>query len=565
MPTNSDRFEIDFKKSLTEVIKNAFPNRAHLAAMLEDELYESLDGITSNEPDYKIAIRNLVQWAKTEGKLSDLVIGASRQTSGNPRLKQFTAENLKNLLVLDINLEPIIKDSLDSLIVCLRVVVDFEGIVLSACNQVLPDIEKNHSELCKNLSEPELSNDVKWLTVLSLFLKVYDGQNSRGESYLITFAQKLQELAPNPSLAEWMRTLPVALKPKLIPKIGGSTGVAFEAEQLKSIDVVFVVSIEYPEATANTQDNQFTVQAYLLFYPGKENPPFSIQQVSLSLPSVTDSTRDGKSSPSTMSLLVTMVEVKESLAEWVRHAEKLAEDKCFDLRTTHGLSNLPAYNLEIEFWLPFNAILTPVDRWERYRPVSRWRTGDSTGKQPIGERHPIVVRSYDRFIENDPFNQLNTAWKSIEAFWSSQPDAATVSQKIKAINNLNCHDLIQTESIQSVFGLAIACSISEENYKAEGEDLFDWIFTNGIPVIFWSRDVEAANLGQGMASLLDIQDFSSLVRLLDKVTEIRRTASEQNALGKNLGLWFDEIQPFIVLKEFQRESKAALQQHSSSF
>ena len=123
----------------------------------------------------------------------------------------------------------------------------------------------------------------------------------------------------------------------------------------------------------------------------------------------------------------------------------------------------------------------------------------------------------------------------------------------------------QADSIQSVFGLAIACSISEEKYMAEGADLFDWIFTNGIPVIFWSRDVEAANLGQGMASLLDIQDFSSLVRLLDKVTEMRRTASEQNALGKNLSLWFDEIQPFIALKEFQRESKAALQQHSSSF
>jgi hypothetical protein len=264
-----------------------------------------------------------------------------------------------------------------------------------------------------------------------------------------------------------------------------------------------------------------------------------------------------------MSVLATMAEVKESLAEWVKQAEKLAEDKCFDLKTKQSLSELPAYNLKIEFWLPFEVILTPVDTWQRYKPASRWKTGGS--KQPIGERHPIVVRSYDRFIDNDPFNQLNTAWQSIEAFWSSQPDAATVRQKIKAINNLNCHDLTRTDSIQSVFGLAIACEISDVNYKTEGEALFDWIFTNGIPVIFWSRDVEAANLGQGMANLLDIENFSSLACLLDKVTELRKTANDQNPLGKNLSLWFDEIQPFVALKEFQRESKAALQRHSSPF
>ena len=485
MSTSSDKFEIDLRKNLVEIFEKAFPNRDHLAAMLEDELYTSLDGITSNEPDYKISIRNLVRWAQTEGKLCDLVIGAARQKPGNSKLRQFTAENLKNILILDVNLEPPIKDLLDSLVTCLRAIVNFEEIVLLACEQTLPDIENNHPALVKDITEPELSGDVKWLVVLSLFLKDYYGQNSRSEYYLITFIQRIQELSHDSDLAELIKALPPAVKPQLVTKVGMPAVQTLEAEQLKSIDVVFVISIEYPEATASAQDDQFTVQAYLLFYPGKENPPFSIQQVSLSLPSVTDSTRDGKSSPSTMSLLVTMVEVKESLAEWVRYAEKLAEDKCFDLKTTHGLNNLPAYNLEIEFWLPFNAILTPVDRWERYRPVSRWRTGDSTGKQPIGERHPIVVRSYDRFIENDPFNQLNSAWQSIEAFWSSQPDAATVSQKIKTINNLNCHDLIKADGVnhrfghsgrtasllskvQSIWNRALRC-IVQVNYTANGQ------------------------------------------------------------------------------------------------
>ena len=566
MPESLDKkFEINFRKSLGEVIKAAFPKQDHLAAMVEYELYESLDDITFNEPDYKIAIRKLIQWAQTEGKLCDLVIGAARQKPGNPRLNQFTTENLKNLLILDRNPESAIKDLLDSLIVCLRTVVNFEEVVLPACNQISPDIEKHHPNLSENLSNPELSNYIKWLTVLNFFLKVYSGQNSKGEYYLISFIQKLQELTPNANLIEWMGKLPTALQPKLIPKISGSTGVTLETEQLKSIDAVFVISIEYPEATAKARDDQFTVQAYLLFSPNKETKPFSIQQVPLGLPRDSDSITGSKISPSTVSILATIEEVKGSLAEWVKHVEKLAEDKCFDLKTEHGLSSLPSYSLKIEFWLPFNVILAPVDRWERYKPVSRWRTGESTDKQPIGERHPIVVRSYDRFFENDPFNQLNSAWQSIQDFWSGQPDVETIKQKIKDIKNLNCYDLIRTDSIQSVFGLAIACAISEANYKTEGEDLFDWIFTNGIPVIFWSRDVEAANLDQAMASLLDIEDFSSLACLVDKVTEMRKTANDQNALGRNLSLWFDEIQPFVALKEFQRESKVALQQHSSSF
>jgi hypothetical protein len=337
MPTSSNKFEIDFRRRLVEAIKAAFPKRAHLAAMVEDELYESLDEITSNEPDYKIAIRTLVQWAKTEGKLCDLVIGAARQKPGNPTIKQFTTDNLINFLILDTGLEPSIENLLPTLVTRLKSIDNFEGAVLPACNQVLPDIEKNHPELGENLSDPELSDDIKWLTVLKLFLKVYSGQNSRGESYLIAFVQKLQELIRSPGLDQWMTDLPSALKPQASSMLGPSADETLRAEKLKSIDVVFVISVEYPETTANAQDGQFTVHAYLLFYPGKENQPFSIQPVSLSLPSEADSTKSGQSSPSTMSVLATIAEVKESLAEWVKHAEDLAFNKCCDLKTTYGL------------------------------------------------------------------------------------------------------------------------------------------------------------------------------------------------------------------------------------
>jgi len=73
---------------LRAALKHAFPKRVHLAAMLEDEMGEDLDSITYNEPDYEIALRALVTWAETEGKLQNLLEGALQVKSDNPKLKE---------------------------------------------------------------------------------------------------------------------------------------------------------------------------------------------------------------------------------------------------------------------------------------------------------------------------------------------------------------------------------------------------------------------------------------------------------------------------------------------
>jgi hypothetical protein len=79
---------VEQKKLLRAALKHAFPKRVHLAAMLEDEMGEDLDSITYNEPDYEIALRALVTWAETEGKLQNLLEGALQVKSDNPKLKE---------------------------------------------------------------------------------------------------------------------------------------------------------------------------------------------------------------------------------------------------------------------------------------------------------------------------------------------------------------------------------------------------------------------------------------------------------------------------------------------
>ena len=80
------------KKLFRAALKHAFPNRVHLAAMVEDEMGEGLDSITYNEPDYDIALRALVTWAGTEGKNQKLLEGALQVKPDNPKLKE-----LKNM------------------------------------------------------------------------------------------------------------------------------------------------------------------------------------------------------------------------------------------------------------------------------------------------------------------------------------------------------------------------------------------------------------------------------------------------------------------------------------
>jgi hypothetical protein len=79
---------VEEKKQFRAALKHAFPKRVHLAAMLEDEMGDDLDSITYNEPDYEIALRALVTWAETEGKLQNLLEGALHVKSGNPKLKE---------------------------------------------------------------------------------------------------------------------------------------------------------------------------------------------------------------------------------------------------------------------------------------------------------------------------------------------------------------------------------------------------------------------------------------------------------------------------------------------
>lgn len=86
-------------KQLREALISAFPTRARLEMMVEDELGEELNCITEGESDYVLTVRALVKWAASKGKVQKLILGALQANPDNPKLKAFVLEDALQRLV----------------------------------------------------------------------------------------------------------------------------------------------------------------------------------------------------------------------------------------------------------------------------------------------------------------------------------------------------------------------------------------------------------------------------------------------------------------------------------
>jgi hypothetical protein len=78
-------------EALRDALKSAFPTWDDLDMMVEFELSSRLDDLVGRGP-MNVVTLNLVRWARTEGRLDDLLTGALRRKPGNQALKRFAYE-----------------------------------------------------------------------------------------------------------------------------------------------------------------------------------------------------------------------------------------------------------------------------------------------------------------------------------------------------------------------------------------------------------------------------------------------------------------------------------------
>jgi hypothetical protein len=84
------------RRALHEALLEAFPSRSALEMLVRFELYQRLDTLIG-EPSLRGAISQLMEWAEAAGRLRDLVAGACRRSSENPKLAAVAAELFPDL------------------------------------------------------------------------------------------------------------------------------------------------------------------------------------------------------------------------------------------------------------------------------------------------------------------------------------------------------------------------------------------------------------------------------------------------------------------------------------
>ena len=538
------------RKDLRVVLMSAFPTQGRLELMVEDELGESLNQITQGEKDYELAMNALVKWAEKEGRLYNLIIGASVQNPGNDALQQFVDKNLQALLHMGSTpaLSLLSSDVLAALIACLISITNSIDDVLSVCIQTLPDVElrEDYSAIQGYLRNNELSSSVKWLVTLRLLLEY--GKNSKGQLPIVTFVQNLQKRivdgASKDALNTWLTNLPAELQPPVQTVPNPVVNQSRPAdEELRNLRAAFVITVEPPGITAQT--HRVRVNGYLVTEPVDENKLPKFHAIILQEPVDESSDKSIELRQQKTGLFCTLKQVEDSFPDWLLQAEVAIDARCTELQTDFNLDFRPIYDLTIEFWLPFEHLTAAADTWKIYSQPVRFKHRN----QVVGEKHQVVVRSYDRFSDSAARTKLDSTWQKLDSFFQTSPDPAAVHQKFEHVDRWERWTAVKQKLRNHPFmGLTLTCPLGLDQYQEQRDDLFSQMLEEGIPTALWSRGSELTDHQEKMYDLLTIHTLSKLDQLLEQVKQTRRSANDDEHLGRHLAIWCDEPKRLMELE-----------------
>lgn len=542
--TNSgfNKFKGDQLAALCNAIEDSIDEDS-LPQMMRFRMEERLQKIPQSKT-YPGLIFNLVEWAESNGKLRQLIIAASLENSGNDLLQKFVKNHFQVILELP-PLPKLNNNLLTSLLQVLTQIRDFTGTVLSACLQTLPDIEISSRELREQLFNNKISDEVKWLILLDLFMITWE-RNSQEQLYIVLFVQNLEFLVKGiakTSLKQWLDELPESIRP---PSKASEPGMYLERpsdEALKKLQAYFLVTVE-PVETSDS--DRYGINGYVITRLGNEDRYTKIESISLQVPVTQEADESLKMEP-----YYTLEQVNHNLPDWLLKVNKLIESKGIEIQKSYSLELPPVADLTVEFWLPFEHLSTAAEAWQIYGQPIRLKRLTSI----LGKEYRVVVRSYDRFSEPVALNKLNRTWQSLMKSSRSPEDIANPEPKASHLDCWNDWKPLQEKLTQACLSLSLTCPLCTQDYKHQREDLFTWMLEKGIPLVLWSRSVDLTDeqktvLKQRMQGMLTVDTFNQLEHLFETIRLSRTEDTEER-----LALWCDEPKRLIELKNFREKGR----------
>ncbi|MEM9090787.1 MAG: effector-associated domain EAD1-containing protein [Cyanobacteria bacterium P01_F01_bin.53] len=523
-------------RALCEALEDAIGEEV-LPQVVAYALEEKLRNIPKAST-YDCQIFNLVEWADSNNKVRDLIIGAALENPGNELLQQFVGTHFQLLVELEAH---VLSDNglLPDLLKSITPIIDFLEIVLPACRQTLPDLDISAPELRSQLSNPELGASLKWLILLDLFLKVWK-ENDEGLLYIVLFVQNFACLVTGKTKAAldgWIGHLPDALRPSATASMLDLYPERPSSEALKILPAHFVVSVEPFE----TSDN-YGVKGYVVTRLGNEDRYAKCESITLESPSGQDvpGTLPGPSGD-------VLENIRGVFPDWLGKALEVILNQALTIQKNYGLEFPPTPHLTVEFWLPFEQLSAAAETWKIYGKPTRLKRLN----RGLGQEHRVLVRSYDRFNDPDSLIKLSKTWQEILPLSQNDAFATAAVEKQYCLDCLGPWQALEKQVKQSLMGVFLAFPICCEEYELARENLFAWILENGVPSVLWSRsaglsDADKAALEKEMQSWLVAANLTQLDQFFEAVYKARKKSA-----GDSLALWCDEPKRMIELKQFR--------------
>ncbi|AFY58461.1 hypothetical protein Riv7116_6105 [Rivularia sp. PCC 7116] len=485
-----------------------------LKKIVRFEFNKALDTIAGGDNLDEIAF-NLIEWADSTGKLQQLAESLYQTRLENEDFKKIINQlfpNIFNCAGIKANTSPISTDKLND------VFLVFTEINLDTLKTVCKETLENSSQPQDVLgSFPQLINPKSLGIFKTIFLE-NNYTSYKDVPSILEFAERLsQETKVSKHIRDklnyWVKTVAQSLNIKL-PTYEKNKLFTFTA--LNSYLLVTV--------TPNSA-NTFYLQAELIpnYSPNETNIERIKLEVNNDSPNIECSSSD----------------IVDKIYQFIRIAK------------TEYLNKNRHYKLKVEIFLPLQFIDANIDLKDV--PI------DFNRKRPFGSEYRLLIRSLERFLNNDGeyANRLYLKWEQFNHWIQNRIEQTDIQNKIHHISKVdNCNwEEIETElELEEKFGVKITCCLPENDL--DKEELFIAVLRGGVPIFLWTR-CDLPDINDDFDNLLKIDFFQSELTRIESVWKLRKKAhakpDKENYLGYHLGFLCDNPHrvPFNLMLQNQ--------------
>ena len=527
----SQEIEKKRQETIREAIKDAFRQRPLLASMIQDRLGESLDSITYNESNYDLAIRALVEWVDSEGRLQELIVGALRDKPMNNKLRELIL-NYPHI-IFNLNENTTTEEDFCKLFLILEKLPN-KNLIHEVLFEVLKTEDLDEGDIIgalgknviEDLKQVQANSSFRKSVVLQLhaLYRIFDLFPYNSENnlpYILFFAERLKD------------------RVKLFKKLAGEIDSWCEnfARQKKfewsarSNDTSEVSEVDFQEASlmiilksVGERKKEFSLNAFLRLY--KHHKDGRQEELPIPLISLGQVSRKGK--------VCQLKQIKT-------HIQALIDE------SLGKIGAIPM--LVIEVFLPIDLLNASLELL----------ASAPDDPQPIGKRYRFVLRSEERLSTHAKRIIFEKAWNEkykpqLEKL-ESEKDVPCCVEFLHEPYIKRWDSLPALEVYLERHPKAILKMTSRQDVK-----FFDAVIRSGVPCIFWTRcDQPLTNYDDWNTVLDKFLTLNSLKNrsiFLEMIRKEREDAYAAGAkaklhLGHHLALLFDDPNRFP--KEYEMD------------